>query len=260
MVEIKEYKMKYINVFIISVLCFGFGVQPLFTQTNGEDTKGNPFTFPHPGGQLTINLANNTIKIENLFRFKDSWLLGFGVSGKATNGISPIFSSGEISPGVKFNFNIGYSLGARKIIKKINELHNRATSTFDSQFKKLDRILRKIKEKKDGIKNYQDLQTVIATSPDYTQLKTEIEQLEPTIYIGIKLLKLAKVDKVELKALKGKFNELQKSFGKLFRKKIDIKDPDPQEVKFDIADFETKINGKNGLKKQLHEYISKLTK
>lgn len=248
--KIKEYKMKYFNVFIISVVCFGFGVQSLFTQTNGEDTKGNPFIFPHPGGQLTINIANNTIKIENLFRFKDNWLLGFGVSGKATNGISPIFSSGEISPGVKFNFNIGYSLGAQKIIRKINKLHEGAISILDSPFKKLDSLLNKVNENKDAIKTYQDLKKVISAYPDYNELKKEIEQLETT-----KLLKLAKIDKVELEELKRKFGELQKSFSKLLRENVS----NPQKENFDISVFDKEINDVGGIKKQLSAYISEST-
>lgn len=160
--------MKHTIIFIIiGAVCFGFGVQTLFSQANGEDSKGNPFTFSHPGGQFTINLNNNTIKIESLFRFKNNWLLGFGISGKAENGVSSLFSTGEISPGAKFNLNIGFSLGADKIIKKINDLHEGAMSILGSSYKKLDTLFDKIKKKTELPKNYQNLQNEIEGDEDY---------------------------------------------------------------------------------------------
>ncbi|UCH96262.1 MAG: hypothetical protein JSV88_05235, partial [Candidatus Aminicenantes bacterium] len=135
---------------IIITVCFLLGAQTMFSQSASEDSKGDPITFPHPGGQVNVNIATNTIKIEELFRLKDNWLLGFAVSGKANNGIASILNTGSVSPGAKFSLNIGYSSGAQKIIKTVNDLYQKGASALDDTYSILDESLNDINKAQVG--------------------------------------------------------------------------------------------------------------
>jgi hypothetical protein len=118
--------MKTKIFFIFAIGLWLINIQPVFGQTLLEDTEGNKNGSQGPGVTITGNSANGSLGLESNFRLKkegkEMLILGFGISGKATNGIAPILKKGKILPGAKFSFNLGYSFNAKEIFKTVRKL------------------------------------------------------------------------------------------------------------------------------------------
>lgn len=105
----KNYQLKRCFHYLFSGIVFCLLIaQPIFAQLVFEDTKGEEVLVQYMGGSFFVNSANESIKIGYTLRNGTDWCLGVDVAAKAANGIASLLKSGDLTPGVKMNLNIGY--------------------------------------------------------------------------------------------------------------------------------------------------------
>lgn len=83
--------------------------QKFLGQSVFEDTKGKSAIFLPEGGTFAFNMADASLKLSYANRVSDRDLFfGFDIGGKSNNGILPLISKGNISPGAKVNGVVGF--------------------------------------------------------------------------------------------------------------------------------------------------------
>lgn len=82
--------------------------EPYTGQSLFEDRKGSSAIFLPYGGTFRLNTADASLKLSFVNRVSNKkFFYGFDVSGKTNDGIAPLISKGDISPGAKVNGVIG---------------------------------------------------------------------------------------------------------------------------------------------------------
>ena len=88
-------------------------------QTIFEDRKGSSAIFLPKGGIFKLNTADASLKLSYVDKLtSEAFFYGFDISGKTNNGILPLITNGDISPGARING----ILGIQKLFKSIDWL------------------------------------------------------------------------------------------------------------------------------------------
>ena len=83
--------------------------KPFLGQSIFEDRKDNSAIFLPYGGTFRLSSADASLKLSYVFKTSNRHLFyGIDLSGKSNDGLVPLISKGDISPGARVNLNIGY--------------------------------------------------------------------------------------------------------------------------------------------------------
>jgi len=104
----KRYFINTAYIYFFFIFTFaGIKAQTIF-----EDSKGENYIAQYSSGIISLNLANSSIKIGTNLMPRSDFRIALDLTGKATNNIANVISSGNISPGAKLSATIGYSFEA----------------------------------------------------------------------------------------------------------------------------------------------------
>ncbi|MBZ0202494.1 MAG: hypothetical protein K8I03_05710 [Ignavibacteria bacterium] len=192
--------------------------KPFLGQSIFEDRKDNSAIFLPYGGTFRLSTADASLKLSYVFRISNKHLYyGIDFSGKSNDGLVPLISKGDISPGARVNLNIGLKeIFTRKKDSLIDgwvnlklgyegsifKLYN-ADSTFSNQIRKVSfntaRASLSFNFKMGGTKlialsigyqkvnNYEDLDEIELTDKkiDYDSLTTVLRSFESKTKVRI---------------------------------------------------------------------------